>query len=147
MTILVMKFCVRTKFSMKELLTLKTLLISVYVSILKNIIAKIYSVIEIFCLQLSYITLYHHCSYLFICQISLSIIFHIYAYIINVHININTLLPIIHKPFRNLYFGFGVYIPDFIVHCFRHGKDVITIQRRTNIIQSLFFQWKFFFII
>ena len=84
---------------------------------------------------------------MFICRLSLFIIYHIYVFVINSNITINTLVPRIHKVFRNIPFGFGFNIPGCIVHHFKHGKNFIIIKIRTDKIQFLFCQWKWFVII
>ena len=76
--------------------------------------------------------IYHYCYYLFMCVLFFSIISHIYDNVINAHININTLVLIIHNLFSKLQFGFIVYITDFTGNRLKYGIHVITTQERTD---------------
>ena len=74
-------------------------------------------------------------------------IVHIYVYVkINTSISIHYYQESTNFP-EKLLFGFGVYIPDWIVHRFKHGTRVITVWIITSTIQWWFSQYKCFVII
>ena len=91
--------------------------------------------------------IYHYWYSMFICRLFLYIISHIYSYVINAHINIKSLFPIINDLFIKLRFCFVVYITDFTGNRLKYGIHVITTQERTDKIQWLFSQWKCFVLI
>ena len=120
-TILFLEFCVNNKLSTKERLSLKILLNIFCVVIIQAMLLKRYIY------SLKFISYCYHiqrfiisgilCLFInFVCQNLFSSIF----YTINSNINFNTLVPSIHSLFGKIQFEFGVYIPDFILHNFKH---------------------------
>ena len=98
------EICVHTKLIMR-------LMSSVCVYILKLLLPR--SAFSLKCIvYCNNITLYYQCYSLYIFQLSLSINSHIYAYVINSHIRINTPVPIIHNLFKQLHFGSSIYIHE-----------------------------------
>ena len=74
---------------------------------------------------------YCWCS-LLIYQLYFSVISHIDVYVINAHININAMVPIIYNIFINIQLGFGFYITDCTVYSFKDGIHIITNQGILN---------------
>ena len=147
MTILLMNVLVDTKLITKETLILKTLLIIVCVYILETIYFKdILCCWNIMCVIIIYNTLFLVVLSIYF-QFSLYHIIQIYKIVINTHINMKKRVSIIQNPFINLQFGFGVYIPDWILNCFKHSIHVIIVQIITDKIKWLFCQWKWFVMI
>ena len=130
MTIFLMIFCVNTELSMKEIFTLNTMTIGLFVLIIETMYFH-----GIIIQQFSgYI---YHISLLVLSvffQFFLHRISHIYVYIIDSHININmnNLVPSIHNLFRKLLIGFGLYTPDCIVFNTKFSINIITTQIRTD---------------